>query len=125
VNPAVLAALLFTPTPTATIAVPAGSFVGKVTPYADSLAGNSMGCSGTGPFSPSDPTVVAVGPALYTRLPCGTRLSICGTAGCITATRKDACPGCAGNNLDVSRAAYKLLCGSAPYDCPVTFRVIP
>jgi hypothetical protein len=99
-----------------------GVFNGRITPYADSLAGNGMGCSGSGPYSITDPSIVAVNSAYYSRYPCGTRLYICSAITCVTAVRKDACPGCEADHFDVSRALYKILCGSAPYDCLVTAR---
>jgi hypothetical protein len=108
------------PTPTTTTT--GGTFNGRITPYADSLAGNSMGCSGAGPYSPADASIVAVNSAYYSRYPCGTRLQICSAITCVYAYRKDACPGCEVNHFDVSRALYRLLCGSAPYDCNVTAR---
>ena len=68
--------------------------------------------TGAGKYDPADPTVIAVGPALYSVIPCGMKLEVCSAAGCITAYRKDACPGCGGYSLDMSRSAFKALCPS-------------
>src|SRR5205085_5671253 len=91
-----LAAVVATATATATrtpLPVVAGSVSGHATPYADSLAGNGMGCAGAGPYSPNDITVIAVSAPQHTTFPCGTKLEVCGQLGCITGYRKDYCPG--------------------------------
>jgi hypothetical protein len=77
-----------------------------------------MACGGI--YSTSDTTVVAVGPAHYSDIPCGTALQICGPAGCISAARKDSCPGCPGNDVDLSRAGFNAVCGANQSRCPVT-----
>jgi hypothetical protein len=103
---------------TATALLPAG---GKVTPYWDGLAGNTLGCNGYGVYNPDDPTTAAVSDDV-TDAPCGTRIELCNGAGkCLEVVRKDTCPGCAANHIDLSRKAFETLCG-AVNDCTVTFR---
>lgn len=101
----------------ATAAIPAN---GKVTPYADSLKGNTLGCNGYGPYDPADPTTAAVSDEVND-VPCGTKLQLCSSKTCITVERKDTCPGCAASHVDVSRRAFELLCG-AVNDCTVTIK---
>jgi len=100
------------------------AFTGPATPYSDSLAGNSLGCQNRGVYNPADLTVVAIGPARAAQYPCGTPLQVCGANGCISASRKDSCPGCGTNGIDVSRAAFKVLCG-AVNSCQVTVKPAP
>jgi LysM repeat protein len=101
-----------------------GVLIGRATPYADSLAGNSLGCMGAGKYDPSDTSVVAVGPALYNQFPCGTRLEVCGPSACLNAVRKDYCPGCPGNDIDLSRAGFEMLCG-AVNNCAIRIKPPP
>ena len=108
-----------TPEPPSPPPVTSGLLLGSVTPYSDALAGSTLGCNGYGVYDPDDPTVVAVGPDHWDTWPCGTTLGICsidtnsGTVtSCIVGVRQDSCPGCVGNHIDVSRAAFDLLCGA-------------
>ena len=94
----------------------------RATYYHPSLAGGPLGC-GYGPYWPSDPTVVAVSPARYREWPCGTEFQISGPAGTIRATRKDACPGCGANHVDLSSAGSTAVCGR-PVTCTVELRVL-
>jgi len=96
-----------------------GTIVGIAYRYDDSLAGLPLGCGGV--YDPDNPDIVAVGPARYDAWPCGTSLRICGPAGCITATRRDSCPGCGANVIDLSRAAFLRVCGWAA-SCSVFIR---
>jgi hypothetical protein len=108
-----------TPEPPSPPPVTSGLLLGSVTPYSDALAGSTLGCNGYGVYDPDNPTVVAVGPDHWDTWPCGTTLGICsidtnsGTVtSCIVGVRQDSCPGCVGNHIDVSRAAFDLLCGA-------------
>jgi expansin (peptidoglycan-binding protein) len=83
-----------------------------------------MGCSGAGPFSPADITVIAVSFAQHSMFPCGTKLEVCGTMGCITGYRKDSCPGCGNGDVDLSRAGFRAVCGNVN-SCTVRTRSIP
>jgi len=112
-----------TPTPTRT---PRNASVisGSVTRYADSLAGNTLGCSGYGTYDPNNPQIIAVSTARSDDWPCGTSLEVCGSAGCVTGTRVDTCPGCATNQLDMSRAGVMKVCGNST-GCSVTIKRSP
>ena len=87
------------------------------------FTGRSMGCTGAGPYKPTDVTIVAVGPSLYDQFPCGTNIEVCGPKGCLTGQRKDACPGCKGAHVDVSRAGLAAVCGVNA--CEVRVRKLP
>ena len=94
-----------------------------MTHYGESYNGQPLGC-GTGDYNSDDPTIVAVSPARYAEWPCGTRLTICGPAGCIEATRQDACPGCSANVVDLSEAGFGAVYGpGASGSCRVTIEV--
>lgn len=105
------------PAPTLSLPVTA-----RATFYHPSLAGGPLGC-GYGPYRPSDPTVVAVSPARYREWPCGTEFQITGPAGSMRAMRKDACPGCSANHVDLSSAGSTAVCGR-PVTCTVQVRRI-
>jgi hypothetical protein len=97
----------------------AGTINGKVTPYSSELVGQTLGCEGYGVYDPNDVTTAAVGWDLHESIPCGTQLQFCKGSTCIDVVRKDTCPGCAGNHIDVSRKAFDMLCG-AVNECNVT-----
>lgn len=92
---------------------------GWATHYGESYQDGVLGC-GTGYYDTDNPDIVAVGPSRYEDWPCGTPLRVCGPAGCITATRHDACPGCSANVVDLSEAGDKLVCGTPPHTCRAT-----
>ena len=81
-----------------------------------------MGCGGV--YSSNDITIMAVSPARYREWPCGTRVQVCGPAGCIVVTRQDACPGCYANLVDLSEAGNAAVCGSPPHTCRVTLQLV-
>jgi LysM repeat protein len=113
------------PAPVSATPVPGGLFITlTATPYSDSLAGHGLGCQNAGAYDPNDLSVLAFGLPLGTQFPCGSRFEVCGPGGCITGTRKDTCPGCGANALDVSRAAFRLLCGTVNA-CSVRLRPTP
>lgn len=107
-----------TPTPSATST--AGEIIGFATVYSDSLAGNTMGCGGI--YDPNDPTVVAVSWARNMEWHCGKQLEITGPHGTIIGIRKDTCPGCSENHLDLSRAAFNIVCGPTQANCTIRIR---
>jgi hypothetical protein len=112
------------PTPTATMVIVPGTFVGTATPYSSTLAGNSMGCAGSGKYDPNDITVIAVGATQHTQFPCGTRLEVCGTVGCITGVRKDSCFACGPMAIDLSRSGFNATCGASANSCSVRIRQV-
>ncbi len=81
-----------------------------------------MGCGGV--YSSDNPTIVAVSPARYAELPCGTQLQICGAGGCITGVRQDACPGCSANMFDLSESGFAAVCGFASGVCSATVSTV-
>jgi hypothetical protein len=96
---------------------------GWATHYGESYQDGVLGC-GTGYYDTDNPDIIAVGPSRYAEWPCGTKLRVCGPAGCITATRHDACPGCSPVVLDLSEAGNKQVCGDPPYTCRATIQLI-
>ena len=92
------------------------------THYGVSYQGSPLGCGG-GVYDTNDPSIVAVGPAYYAAWPCGTRLRVCGSAGCIDARRRDSCPGCADSWVDLSEAGILATCGHFGR-CSVTVEVL-
>jgi hypothetical protein len=96
---------------------------GWATHYGISYQGGVLGC-GTGYYDTMNPDIVAVGPSRYKEWPCGTKLRICGPAGCILATRHDACPGCTGRVLDLSEEGNRRVCGVPAHTCRATIQVV-
>ena len=94
-----------------------------VTHYGEAFNGNVLGC-GTGYYSSDNPTIVAVSPALYAQIPCGTLLQICGDGGCIVAQRQDACPGCSPVLFDLSEAAFAAVCGVPSGVCAANVSIL-
>ena len=112
------------PEPPAPVPVPKGALIkGQATAYGPAYNGQVLGC-GTGYYDSNDMTIMAVGPARYREWPCGTNVQVCGPAGCIVATRQDACPGCYANLVDLSEAGNAAVCGSPPHTCRVTLQVV-
>ena len=104
-------------------ATTAGTLSGSATAYADSFSGKMMGCMGAGPYSATDVSIIAVGPAMHAQFPCGTKIEVCGPKGCLSGVRKDSCPGCLANHVDLSRAGLTAVCG--PNTCDVRLRRLP
>lgn len=96
-----------------------GPIHGFATHYGESYNGQPLGC-GTGDYRSDNPEIAAVSPARYAEWPCGTRLRVCGPAGCAVVTRHDACPGCGPNVIDLSESANRLVCGVPEHTCEVT-----
>lgn len=81
----------------------------RATHYGESFNGRGMYCGGT--YWSSDKTIVAVGPAHYGDLPCGTQLIVEGPVGTIDAVVQDHCGGCT-TQIDLSEAGIIEVCGS-------------
>lgn len=96
---------------------------GWATHYGEAYQGGVLGC-GTGYYDTDNPDIVAVGPGRYTEWPCGTKLRVCGPAGCIVVTRHDACPGCSPNVLDLSEAGNRRVCGIPEHTCRATVQLM-
>jgi len=113
------------PTPTSTPEEdpPPGLLNGTVTHYGVEFEGLPLACGGV--YHTDDPTIIAVGPDHYADWPCGTPLEVCGPGGCIEGVRRDSCPGCAPNQLDLSEAGVFIVCGPGESTCAVTIRELP
>lgn len=96
---------------------------GRATHYGASYNGRNMGCAGAGRYYSDDPYILAISPALYQQVPCGTYVTITGPAGTLTTPRTDSCPGCTRNLLDLSEAGSTIVCGR-PSTCNVTFTIL-
>lgn len=96
---------------------------GRATHYGVSYQGQNMGCAGAGRYDTNNPYILAVSPALYASVPCGTYVTITGPAGTLTTPRTDSCPGCTRNLLDLSEAGSTIVCGR-PSTCNVTFQIL-
>lgn len=117
--------VLPTPKPTPTEApAPVGFAIiqGQATHYGESYNGQTMRCGGI--YSSDNPNIAAVSPARYQEWPCGSKIQICGPAGCHTVTRTDACPGCYANLIDLSESGNRLVCGIPEHTCRVTIQLI-
>lgn len=93
------------------------------THYGESYNGSPLGCSGHGYYSSYNDSIAAVGPANYAQYPCGTPIQVCGPNACHTVVRRDSCPGCAANMVDLSEAAIEIVCGGR-FTCRVTFNKV-
>ena len=101
----------------------------RATHYGESYTGLPLGC-GVGKYSPSDSSIVAIGPIESVDWPCGTHLLITGPAGRLEVVVKDACPGCddygTPHFIDLSEAGNLAVCGAdylgriLPHTCLVT-----
>lgn len=96
---------------------------GRATHYGVSYQGQNMGCAGAGRYDTNNPYILAVSPALYASVPCGTLIHIQGPAGALVTPRTDSCPGCTRNLLDLSEAGSTIVCGR-PSTCNVTFQIL-
>ena len=83
---------------------------GSATHYGASYQGQTMGCGGT--YDTNNTAIVAVSPDRYADWPCGTKMKISGPAGSVFVERTDACPGCSGNQIDLSEAGFIAVCGA-------------
>lgn len=117
-----------TPTPLPEVALPIAPlvverFTGIVTHYGASYEGQPLGCAPYRPYRSGDASIIAVGPAQYAAIPCGTALRVTGPAGSIIGTRQDSCPGCGWGHLDLSEAGMLTACGVLGR-CDVTVEVL-
>lgn len=111
-----------TATPTSVPLLSEGEINGWVTHYGTSFQGRPMGCGGT--YESNDPTIAAVAfPSRNTEWPCGTVLEVEGPAGTIRVVRRDSCPGCGHNHIDLSEAGITSVCGGLGA-CSVRIRVL-
>lgn len=94
----------------------------RITFYGPGYDARPMGCGGT--YWASDPTIAAVGPSRYAAWPCGTELEISGPAGTIRVVRRDSCPGCAADMVDLSDGANELVCGVPRHTCRAEVREV-
>jgi hypothetical protein len=113
-----------TPEPATPTPLNEGFHTGTITRYADNLAGSTLGCNGYGVYNLDNATIVAVGPEHWDEWACGQSIGVCGVdpttgavIGCIVGVRQDSCPGCAGYDLDLSRAAFEIVCGPSASRC--------
>lgn len=113
------------PVATPTVPLIPGTFTGTATPYSSLLTGNSMGCTGAGKYDPNDITTIAVAASLHLLFPCGSRMEVCGTLGCITGVRKDSCLACGVLSINLSRAGFNATCGPSANSCTVRMRQVP
>lgn len=97
---------------------------GRVTHYGESYNGRPLGCPGEDNYSSAQVDIAAVSPLRYADWPCGSVFRVCGPGNCIRAVRRDACPGCDRNQLDLSEAGIAIVCGSEEVGtCEVTIEV--
>lgn len=95
----------------------------KVTHYGASYNGSVLGCSGAGYYSSVDDSIAAVGYPYSNEWPCGTALELANpvTQQTLVVIRKDTCPGCGANLIDLSEAGITAICGGLG-GCTVTVR---
>jgi hypothetical protein len=96
---------------------------GFVTNYGEAYEDLPLGCPGYGVYHSADATIAASAYDLATgarAFQCGTVLELCGVGGCQVVIVKDACPGCAWNQLDLSEAAKVAVCGDVRNNCAVS-----
>ena len=89
----------------------------RVTWYGEAFRGGPLYCGGRVyiPYSPDDPTTVAMG---ADGPPCGTVMLLCSDSACIVAVIKDKCGGCGNGHLDLSHAGWEAL--GRPYYVEMT-----
>jgi hypothetical protein len=111
--------------PEAPVFIPIGPAAdGIATRYGTSYNGKRMGCPGAGLYSSWDETIVAVSPGRYRSWGCGMLLEVCGPVSCVLGVRKDACPGCGTNHVDLSEAGIAQACGAGADRCRVRIQAV-
>lgn len=94
----------------------------EATYYHPSLHGNQMGCFRGDTYNRYDADIAAVSPTISYHYPCGATIIVSGPQGTIQVTRRDICPGCRANHIDLSEAAFEQVCGPLSRGrCRVTF----
>lgn len=87
------------------------------THYGEDYNGQQLGCAGSGLYESANSTIVAVG--YNSQFKCNDHLLIGGPLGTIETWVSDTCPGCVGDNVDLSEAGIAKVCGEGVDICEI------